>query len=136
MEGPQRTLPRPTGAGELFQLFRDGAPRTRASLVAETGQSRSTVAARIDALIASGLLVAAGEASSTGGRPPSTFASAPSRSIVLGVDLGGTHARLAVTDLAAAVLAEREAPLAIADDPGTVLAWVADAGAALIAEAG
>ena len=58
----------------MFQLFRDGRPRTRASLVAATGQSRSTVAARIDALRAVGLLAPAGEATSTGGRPPSTFA--------------------------------------------------------------
>lgn len=136
MEGLQKFPPRPTGAGELFQLFRDGASRTRASLVSETGQSRSTIAARIDALTSIGLLAPSGEASSTGGRPPSTFAFAPSNRIVLGVDLGATHARLAVTDLAASALASMEAPLAIADDPRTVLGWVADAGARLIAEAG
>jgi predicted NBD/HSP70 family sugar kinase len=136
MEGLQKFPPRPTGAGELFQLFRDGSPRTRASLVSETGQSRSTVAARIDALTAVGLLAPAGEASSTGGRPPSTFAFAPSSRIVLGVDLGATHARLAVTDLAAHPLASLQAPLAIADDPQKVLSWVADAGARLVAEAG
>ncbi|WP_156761040.1 ROK family protein [Microbacterium karelineae] len=136
MEGLQKFPPRPTGAGDMFQLFRDGAPRTRASLVSETGQARSTVAARIDALTAVGLLAPAGEATSTGGRPPSTFAFAPTNRIVLGVDLGATHARLAVTDLAANALAATQAPLAISDPPERVLAWVAETGAALVAEAG
>ncbi|WP_277213004.1 ROK family protein [Isoptericola croceus] len=136
MEGLQKFPPRPTGAGEMFQLFRDGTPHTRASLVSETGQSRSTVAARIDALTAVGLLAPAGEATSTGGRPPSTFAFDPSARIVLGVDLGATHARLAVTDLAARPIASTQEPLAIADGPERVLSWVADSGAALVAQAG
>ncbi|WP_119695784.1 ROK family protein [Microbacterium halotolerans] len=136
MEGLQKFPPRPTGAGELFQLFRDGSPRTRASLVSETGQSRSTVAARIDALSAAGLLAPAGEATSTGGRPPSTFAFAPTNRIVLGVDLGATHARLAVTDLAANALASMQAPLAITDHPERVLSWVAETGTQLVTEAG
>ncbi|RCS60347.1 ROK family protein [Microbacterium sp. JB110] len=136
MEALQKFPPRPTGAGELFQLFRDGAPRTRASLVSETGQSRSTVAARIDALSAAGLLAPAGEATSTGGRPPSTFAFSPANRIVLGVDLGATHARLAVTDLAANALASMQAPLAITDHPEHVLSWVAETGTQLVAKAG
>ena len=61
----------PTGAiagtGELFQLLRDGRARTRAELAACTGLARSTVAARVDALLASGLVGHAGEATSTGG---------------------------------------------------------------------
>lgn len=136
MEGLAKFPPRPTGAGDMFQLFRDGAPRTRASLVSETGQSRSTVAARIDALRSVGLLVPAGEASSTGGRPPSTFAFDPRSRIVLGVDLGATHARIAVTDLAGEPLTHLDEPLAIADGPEHVLSWVAEAGDKLVAQAG
>ncbi|PFG43879.1 putative NBD/HSP70 family sugar kinase [Isoptericola jiangsuensis] len=136
MEGLAKFPPRPTGAGEMFQLFRDGEPRTRASLVAETGQSRSTVAARIDALCGIGLLVPAGEASSTGGRPPSTFAFDPSARIVLGVDLGATHARIAVTDLAGTPLTVLDEPLAISDGPDHVLGWVADTAHKLVAQAG
>lgn len=136
MEGLKKFPPRPTGAGEMFQLFRDGAPRTRAALVTETGQSRSTIAARIDALTALGLLAPAGEATSTGGRPPSTFAFNPDARIVLGIDLGATHARLAVTNLAAHVLAETNAPLTIADGPLPVLGWVAETCEKLVATAG
>ncbi|RPF20258.1 ROK family protein [Myceligenerans xiligouense] len=136
MEGLAKFPPRPTGAGEMFQLFRNGAPRTRASLVAETGQSRSTVAARIDALRSVGLLAPAGEATSTGGRPPSTFAFDPASRLALGVDLGATHARIAVTDLAGEPITQIDEPLAIADGPDRVLTWVAETGSKLVTQAG
>jgi hypothetical protein len=41
-------------SGDLFQLLLDGAPRTRAELAVLTGLARSTIAARVDALMASG----------------------------------------------------------------------------------
>ena len=44
------------GAGELLQLMLDGTPRTRAELIRMTGLARSTVGARVDALLAAGLL--------------------------------------------------------------------------------
>src|SRR4029453_15243831 len=55
-------------AGDLFQLLRDGQARPRAELPLTTGLARSTVASRIDALIGSGLVGPAGEATSSGGR--------------------------------------------------------------------
>ena len=69
-------------------------------------------------LLASGLVAPAGEATSTGGRPPATFAFNPAARVVLAVDLGATHARLAVTDLGGH--RARRAPtsrIAIADGP-------------------
>ena len=131
-----RPAPRPTDVGGLFQLLRDGLPRTRADLALLTGQARSTVAARVDLLLASGLVAPAGEASSTGGRPPATFAFSPSTRILLAVDLGATHARLAVTDLASTVLAEHHEALAIADGPDAVLDRVAAIGTKLVEQAG
>ena len=116
-----RVTVRPTGAGEMFQLLRDGRPRTRADLAQVTGQARSTIAARIDLLLASGLVGPSGEATSTGGRPPTTFAFRPDARLVLAVDLGATHARLAVTDLASTVLAEHHEAISIADGPDVVL---------------
>ncbi len=131
-----RAAPRPTGVGDLFQLLRDGRPRTRADLAAVTGQARSTVAARVDLLLASGLVTPAGEATSTGGRPPVTFAFNPRARVVLAVDLGATHARAAVTDLAGQVLAEHHEALAIAEGPDVVLDRVARVGAELMGRAG
>lgn len=136
MQDVVRLPQRHTGAGDLFQLLRDGRPRTRADLAAATGQARSTITARVDVLMAAGLIAPAGEASSTGGRPPTTFAFLPSARVVLAVDLGATHARLAVTDLASTVLAEAEEHLAIAAGPEAVLGWVVERGRALVAEAG
>lgn len=136
MDGLVKFAPRPTGVGEMFQLLRDGRPRTRADLALLTGQARSTIAARVDLLLASGLIASAGELSSTGGRPPTTFAFNPGARILLAVDLGATHARLAVTDLASTVLAERHEAMAITDGPDKVLEWVGKVGAALIKQSG
>lgn len=136
MDELTRTAPRPTGVGEMFQLLRDGQPRTRSDLATLTGQARSTVAARVDALLGSGLVSPAGEATSTGGRPPATFAFNPAARVVLAVDLGATHARLAVTDLAGTVLAEHGEPIAIADGPAPVLDRVAEIGLPLLRTAG
>ncbi len=136
MQDVVRLPQRHTGAGELFQLLRDGAPRTRADLAAVTGQARSTITARVDLLLGAGLIAPAGEASSTGGRPPTTFAFRPRARVVLAVDLGATHARLAVTDLASTVLAETEEPLPISAGPEVVLDWVVEHGLALLTTAG
>lgn len=111
----------PRSAGVLFQLLRDGAPRTRAALVAETGFARPTVAARIEELLAAGLLAPAGEASSTGGRPPATFEFSPGIGLVLAADIGATHGRLAITDLAAEVLLESSVEIDVEDGPEVVL---------------
>ena len=129
-------MARAGGTGELFQLLRDGAPRTRAELIAMTGMSRSTIGGRIDLLLDTGLVTPAGGAGSTGGRPPATFAFNPTSRVVLAVDLGATHARLALTDLASQVLAAHQAPLLIADGPDRVLDWVGAQGERLLAEAG
>ncbi|UNX55320.1 ROK family transcriptional regulator [Georgenia sp. TF02-10] len=127
---------RPSGAGAIFQHLRDGRPRTRADLAAFTGLARSTVAARVEELLAVGLLAPTGEAASTGGRPPATFAFNPGARLVLAVDLGASHARVAVTDLAARVLAEEDLPLRIADGPEPVLSRVSAVAVALVGRVG
>ncbi len=123
-------------AGALLQLLRDGTPRTRSELAAETGLGRSTVAQRVDTLITSSLVGAAGEATSTGGRPPARFAFNPRARVVLGADIGATHVRLAVSDLAATVLADDVVDLDIGVGPEKVLAWVVDRGKVLVRRAG
>ncbi|MBE4717668.1 ROK family transcriptional regulator [Pseudarthrobacter sp. AB1] len=123
-------------AGDLFQLLRDGKARTRAELALTTGLARSTVAARIDALIASGLVGAAGEANSSGGRPPSRFAFNPAARAVLAIDVGATHVILAVTDLSGRVLAERRLAQDVAAGPEAVLGRVIKEGRALLEHTG
>ena len=112
--------------GELFDLLRDGRPWTRAQLADATGLARSTIAARIDTLIRLGLVAPYGGARSTGGRPPALFALNPTANLVVGVDIGATHARAALTDLNGSILAEADAQLKVADGPDRVLTWVVD----------
>jgi predicted NBD/HSP70 family sugar kinase len=125
-----------SGAGELLQLMRDGRPRTRAELTKLTGLARSTVVARVDALLGTGLLAPSGEAASTGGRPPTRFAFNPQARVVIGADLGATHATVALTDLTGAPISERSERLAIALGPKRVLNWVVRASRDLLADAG
>ncbi|MCK9902976.1 ROK family transcriptional regulator [Frankia sp. Cpl3] len=131
-----RSAQRSGGAGELFQMLRDGRPRTRADLATRTGQARSTIAARVDQLLASGLVTPTGESASTGGRPPTTFVFNPGARLVVAVDLGALHGHVAITDLAANVLAERSEPLPIQQGPDDVLDWVARTGLDLLAQSG
>lgn len=120
----------------MFQLLRDGMPRTRSELAVQTGQARSTIAVRIDLLSSAGLIGPVGEATSTGGRPPATFAFNPAARLVLSMDLGAVHARLAVADLAANIIVAHEEALAIADGPAVVLERVAELGRELMEQAG
>ncbi|HEU4840694.1 MAG TPA: ROK family protein [Ilumatobacteraceae bacterium] len=124
------------GVGELLQHLLDGTPRTRSELATLTGLGRSTIATRVDALLASRLVGAAGEATSTGGRPPARFAFNPAARLVVAADVGATHVRLAVTDLAATVLATELTDLDVALGPDKVLRWVVDHGRRLVRSAG
>jgi glucokinase len=123
-------------AGDLFQLLRDGRARTRAELALTTGLARSTVASRIDALISSGLVGPAGEATSSGGRPPSRFAFKPAARAVLAVDVGATHVIIAVTDLGGTILAERRLAQDVAEGPEAVLGRIVAETTSLLTETG
>lgn len=114
----------PVGAGAVLRLIRDGAAVTRADLARRTGLARSTVAQRVDALLAHELVYEAGGTASTGGRPPTVLAFNHGAGVVLVADLGATHSRLAVSDLAGTPLAEVAQDMDIALGPDRVLKWV------------
>ncbi|GLB68057.1 ROK family transcriptional regulator [Arthrobacter mangrovi] len=124
------------GASDIFQLLRDGRPRTRSELAQLTGLARSTVASRVEALRKLGYIAPFGGAASTGGRPPSLFALNPSARVVVGADLGATHALVSLSDLAGEVLVEEREALNIADGPERVLDWLASAIRRLLERAG
>jgi len=111
-------------ASDLFQILRDGRPRTRTELSTMTGLARSTVAIRIDALMKLGLVASVGDAVSTGGRPSSQFAIATSGRVVLGVDIGASHVRIGVSDLTGGMLAQTLEQMSVAEGPEAVLSWV------------
>jgi predicted NBD/HSP70 family sugar kinase len=125
-----------TGAGSVLRLIRDGDASTRADLARRTGLARSTVAQRVDALLAHRLVYEAGDSASTGGRPPTVLAFNHQAGVVLVADLGATHSRLAVSDLGGEPLAEVAADMDIAEGPERVLGWVHERFTELLAEAG
>ncbi|MGH2953845.1 MAG: ROK family protein [Solirubrobacterales bacterium] len=126
----------PFGPGTMLQLIRDGEGATRADLAELTGLARSTIAQRLEQLLAQDLLRTAGESESTGGRPPMLFAFNEDAGVVLAADLGATHSRLALTNLGGRVLAEARGDIAIAAGPAEVLDWVDERFHALLAKTG
>jgi predicted NBD/HSP70 family sugar kinase len=131
------TSPSASGsAGALLHLIRDGVAVTRADLARVTGLARSTVAQRVDALLEHGLVYEAGGSASTGGRPPIVLAFNREAGVILAGDLGATHARVAVSDLAGTPLAERAADLDIGLGPDAALGWLTERFADLLEEIG
>jgi predicted NBD/HSP70 family sugar kinase len=112
---PTFALPTP---GSMFDLIRRADGLTRADLARLTGISRASISQRVDRLIESGLIREASDQPSGGGRPPSSLVFAGEVGVVLAADLGATHARLAVTDLAGNLLAELAEDLDVASGPG------------------
>ncbi len=133
MKGPAASG---TGAGELFQLLRDGAAHTRAELAELTGLARSTIGLRVDELLASGLIAPSGAPVSSGGRPPSRFALNPGARLVLAVDCGASHQAIAIGDLGGTLLAREEQVRPIADGAPAVLDSVADAAKRMLRKLG
>lgn len=124
------------GASDVFQLLRDGVPRSRTELSDMTGMARSTIADRLEALTAQGLVGPAAAGASTGGRPPRRVALLPAARLVLAVDLGASHARVAVVNLLNEQLASREEVLEISDGPEPTLGAVLAAADAMLCELG
>jgi glucokinase-like ROK family protein len=133
---PQRRSGQGGTPGELLQLIRRGEATTRTALAEATGLARSTVSQRIDQLITDGLVTEVGEAPSTGGRPPAVLGFNHDAGVVLVADLGATHSRLAVSDLAGRPLTEVSVDLDIAAGPEHVLGVVEKRFIDLLDEAG
>jgi predicted NBD/HSP70 family sugar kinase len=119
----------------LLAHLRHGGPLTRGQLAELTGLARSTVATRLDVLLASGLVVQK-QGASSGGRPAGVVEFQPTARTLLAVDLGATHGVVALTDLAGSVVARESADLDIADGPDPVLDWVVGAARRLLTQTG
>jgi predicted NBD/HSP70 family sugar kinase len=108
---------------------------SRAEIARRTGLSRSTVSSLVTDLQADGLVVERSEAATAhgdqGGRPPILLSLDSSAGTAVGIDFGHRHLRVAVSDLASNVLAERELEL----DTDQSAAEGLDAAADLVAQA-
>lgn len=116
---------RADSAGTLLRLIRQGLATTRSELGRQTGLARSTVAQRVELLMATGLICEVGDAPSAGGRRPAILGFNPDAGVILVADLGATHSRLAVCGLDGRPIAQIEEDIAINEGPDVVLQWVA-----------
>jgi predicted NBD/HSP70 family sugar kinase len=108
---------------------------SRADIARRTGLSRSTVSSLVSDLQADGLVVEREETAAAfgdqGGRPPILLSFDASAGAAVGIDFGHRHLRVAVSDLASNVLAERRVEL----DTDHAAQDGLDAAAALVDEA-
>ena len=114
-------------AGELFRLVQSGRAESRADLSRLTGLSASTVATRVEELMAHGYLEETGHGVSKGGRRPRMLAVRAGETVVAAVDLGERHVTIVLMNRRGDVLADANRPLSLLDGPQRVLAdvWTA-----------
>jgi predicted NBD/HSP70 family sugar kinase len=120
-------------AGHLLELIRLRGGMSRQQLLAETGMSRGTLFGRLDALARLGFVYEAESLAATGGRPARRIRFDDRGRVLLTVDLGQTHARIAVTDLLGSELRRALLPLEVAPGPAVVLGPVLEHAAKLLA---
>ncbi len=106
-----------TSPGHLLALLRETDGLSRGDLLEATGLARSTLYERLDYLFASGLAYEAETLRSTGGRPARKVRFDDRGKRILAFDIGHTHARVTVLDLAERVISTRNHRIDISADP-------------------
>ncbi|WP_339620699.1 ROK family protein [uncultured Salinibacterium sp.] len=112
-----------TGSGVVLDLIRSGQATTRTDLISQLGWSRITLARRLDELLNAAIIVSAGQSDSRGGRPPEEFVVNKDAGLLLAMDIGGSHSRLAITDLVSTILLEDEADIGLEHGPDDIFDW-------------
>jgi glucokinase-like ROK family protein len=115
---------RENNLSEVIQLIHRRGAMSRADLSRETGLSATTISALANVLIASGLISEAGEAESSGGRPPILIPGKYQARSAIGVDLGATHITSVLIDLRGPSVAMRSESLDTMNDPQVALQTV------------
>jgi predicted NBD/HSP70 family sugar kinase len=115
-------------SGDLFVLIRDGMAQSRPELGRLTGLSRTAVATRLEALLATDLITETRVGAGGVGRPAVRVEFSPGAGLVLAAAIGRSRTRLAVCDLAGMPLASSDVDhldSEIGVDPDRVLPRVA-----------
>ncbi len=95
---------------EVLKLIRESKQISRADIVKEIELSAPTVTRIVEGLIKDNLAVMVGDGNSTGGRPPKLIKFDGSHDYVVGIDLGSTSIRGAISDLEGKFVTEIETP--------------------------
>lgn len=119
-------VPVPIGLthGELLGLLRRLGPTTRRDLLAISRLSRSTLVERLDTLQRLHLVREGERRSGAHGRPPVMLEFDDSSRTVLAIDVGVTHAVVALTDLSGRMLGLRRLDVDLSGRPRPVLTRV------------
>lgn len=123
----------PGSERHILRLVSSGLAHSRADLVRELGLAPSTVSARVQELVARGLLTESGEGASRGGRRPRLLRARALDEVALAVDLGSHHARLGAVDLGGRVVEARELPHDLTAGPEPAVDWLVEQVAELAA---
>jgi predicted NBD/HSP70 family sugar kinase len=124
---------------QVLDALRSSGSASRADLARRTGLSRSTISGLITELIADGLVVDRAETASAGaqgGRPGALLSLDRSAGAALAIDFGHTHLRVALADLSAEILAERELKIDVDGSANAALDAAAELSHEVLREAG
>ncbi|MFI8258693.1 ROK family protein [Streptomyces filamentosus] len=122
----------------LLDRLRTAGPQSLSALVQHTGLSTATVNRLVDRLIDEGLVLEAGRAAPTGGRPARLVGFNARARSVLALDIGSSKIAGAVTDLEARVVRRRRSAIVPGDDARPALYFfeaLADLAASLVKDA-
>ncbi|PCJ96313.1 MAG: hypothetical protein COA50_07665 [Flavobacteriaceae bacterium] len=95
---------------EVLKLIRESEQISRADIVKRMGLSAPTVTRIVEGLIGDKLVVMTGKGDSTGGRRPKLLRFDGTNDYVIGIDLGSTSIRAAISDLEGNFITEIEMP--------------------------
>jgi predicted NBD/HSP70 family sugar kinase len=127
-KGRRRTdpdRPRPL-ADAVLRLIWERRRISRAEIAREAGLSRSTVSEIVSELLPTGLVAEVGEGPSRGGRRPIVLAFQDAACVILGVEMGGAHVSVALTDLRGQVLTFETREHPVRSDPAGTRALMAE----------
>lgn len=130
-EDPGR--PRPLADAVLRLIWKEQRI-SRAEIARLVGLSRSTVSEVVNEILPLGVVAEVGEGKSSGGRRPILLEFQDDVRVILGVEMGGAHVTVALTDLRGRVLAWRVQPHAVRTDPEGTRRLIADLCAVCLAD--
>jgi predicted NBD/HSP70 family sugar kinase len=123
-------------AGDILELVRSGRVRTRRDVQDLTGLSRSTLTLRMSQLLTAGYVRESGQVSGATGRPAKLLSFDEASQLVLAVDLGATHAHIALLDAGGQLISEASSELRLSSEPEEVLRTVTKRSTELVARSG
>jgi predicted NBD/HSP70 family sugar kinase len=112
-------------AMDLLAIVAAESSVSRAQLARDLKLAPSTISLRVNELLDAGLVVEAGQGTSTGGRKPRSLQLNHQAGHVLVADLGSRHVRVGMMDLAGTLVATESAPLDVAEGPEATLSAIA-----------